>query len=140
TGPAASRRMSGAPAGPAGEGDDLAADGAQDMRRCHTAIIGRQGAAIIPIRRNGRARKADAPAAIARNETLRATRHYGRAIRKPRTGDRARQTAEIQIRAAPMNRFPALGTAGAVRLVGHRRGKGRPRLRREFCSNAGPLV
>ena len=38
--------------------------------------------AIIPMRKNGRPWMADCPAARARNETLRATRHYGRAFWK----------------------------------------------------------
>ena len=58
----------------------VTADGACDTRRCHTAIIDRQATAIIPIRKNARPWKEDCPAAIARNETLRATRHYGRAF------------------------------------------------------------
>ena len=57
----------------------MTADGAYDTRRCHAAIIGRKATAIIPIRKNGRPWKEDCQAAIARNETLRATRHYGRA-------------------------------------------------------------
>ena len=60
------------------EGEEIGtvtADGAYDTRRCHTAIIDRQATPIIPIRKNGRPRKEDCPAAIARNETLRATRH-----------------------------------------------------------------
>lgn len=117
------------------------ADGAYDTRRCHTAIIDRQATAIIPIRKNGRLWKEDCPAARARNETLRATRHYGRAFWKRWTGyharsrieakmrclkafgeritarDPDRQTAEIQIRIALMNRFSALGTAEIVRVV-----------------------
>jgi hypothetical protein len=60
----------------------VTADGAYDTRRCHTAIINRQATAIIPIRKNGRPWKEDCPAAIARNETLHATRHYGRAFWK----------------------------------------------------------
>ena len=60
----------------------VTADGAYDTRRCHTAIIDRQATAIIPIRKNGRPWKEDCPAALARNETLRATRHYGRALWK----------------------------------------------------------
>ena len=60
----------------------LTADGAYDTRRCHTAIIDRQATAIIPIRKHGRPWKADCPAAIARNETLRTTQHYGRAFWK----------------------------------------------------------
>ena len=119
----------------------VTADGAYDTRRCHTAIIDRQATAIIPIRKNGRPWKEDCPAAIARNEALRATRHNGRAFRKRWTryhvrsrieakmrclkafGERiaARhpdsQTAEIQIRVALMNRFSALGTAEIVRVA-----------------------
>ena len=116
-------------------------DGAYDTRRCHTAIIDRQAIAIIPIRKNGRLWKEDCPAAKARNETLRASRHYGRAFWKRWTGyharsrveakmrclkafgerisarDPDRQTAEIQIRVALMNRFSALGTAEIVRVA-----------------------
>ncbi|MDZ4134167.1 MAG: IS5 family transposase, partial [Paracoccaceae bacterium] len=126
------------------EGENIGtvtAEGAYDTRRCHTAIIDRQATAIIPIRKNGRPWKADCPAAIARNETLRATRHYGRALWKRWTGyhvrsrieakmrclkafgeriaarDPDRQTAEIQIRVALMNRFSALGTAEIVRVA-----------------------
>ncbi len=58
----------------------VTADGAYDTRRCHTAIIDRQATPIIPIRKNGRPWKEDCPAAITRNKTLRATRHYGRAF------------------------------------------------------------
>lgn len=126
------------------EGEEIGtvtADGAYDTRRCHTAIIDRQATAIIPIRKNGRPWKEDCPAAIARNETLRATRHYGRAFWKRWAGyharsrieakmrclkafgeritarDPDRQTAEIQIRVALMNRFSALGTADIVRVA-----------------------
>ena len=119
----------------------VTADGAYDTRRCHTAIIDRQATAIIPIRKNGRPWKEDCPAAIARNETRRATRHYGRAFWKRWAGyharsrieakmrclkafgeriaarDPDRQTAEIQIRVALMNRFSALGTAEIVRVT-----------------------
>ena len=119
----------------------VTADGAYDTRRCHTAIIDRDATAIIPIRKNGRPWKEDCPAAIARNETLRATRHYGRAFWKRWTGYHVRsrieakmrclkafgdriaarhpdsQTAEIQIRVALMNRFSALGMAEIVRVA-----------------------
>ncbi len=72
------------------------------------------------------------PAAVARDETLRATRYYGRAFWKRWTGYYARssaeakrrglksfgyQTAEIHIRVALMNRFNALGTAEIVRVA-----------------------
>jgi hypothetical protein len=55
--------------------DTLTADGAYDTRSCHTAIIDRQTTAIIPVSKNGRPWKEDCPAATARNEILRATRH-----------------------------------------------------------------
>ncbi|MFN3844292.1 MAG: IS5 family transposase [Paracoccaceae bacterium] len=127
---------------PAGEEiGTVTADGAYDTRRCHTAIIDRQATPIIPIRKNGRPWKEDCPAAIARNETLRATRYYGRAFWKRWTGyharsrveakmrclkafgerisarDPDRQTVEIQIRVALINRFNALGTAEIVRVA-----------------------
>ncbi|WP_370159496.1 IS5 family transposase [Limimaricola soesokkakensis] len=113
----------------------VTADGAYDTRRCHGAIIDRGADAVIPIRRNGRDWKEDCPAAAARNEILRATRRLGRTIWKKWTGyhvrsrveaqmnclklfgerimsrDPDRQTAEIQIRIAIMNRFSALGRA-----------------------------
>ena len=119
----------------------VTADGAYDTRRCHSAILERGGTAIIPIRKNGRLWKEDCPAARARNETLRATRHYGRAFWKRWTGyharsraeakmrglksfgeriaarDPDRQTAEIHIRVALINRFNALGTAEIVRVA-----------------------
>lgn len=126
------------------EGEDISAvtaDGAYDTRRCHTAILERDAVPIIPIRKNGRLWKEDCPAAIARNETLRATRHDGRAFWKRRSGyhvrnrikakmrclksfgeriaarDPDRQTAEIQIRVALINRFKALGAAEIVRVA-----------------------
>ena len=110
-------------------------------RRCHSTIIDRDAVPIIPIRKNGRPWKEDCPAAQARNETLRATRHYGRAFWKRWTGyharsrieakmlclkalgeriaarDPDRQTAEIHIRVALMNRFSALATAEIVRVA-----------------------
>ena len=119
----------------------VTADGAYDTRRCHTAITQRGAIPIIPIRKNGRAWKEDCPEAKARNETLRATKHYGRAFWKHWTGyharsrveakmrclkafgeriaarDPDRQTAEIHIRVALMNRFSALGTAEIVRVA-----------------------
>jgi hypothetical protein len=76
----------------------VTADGAYDTRRCHSAIIARGGTAIIPIRKNGRPRKEDCPVARARNETLRATRHYGRAFWKRWTGYHARSRAGARMR------------------------------------------
>jgi hypothetical protein len=76
----------------------VTADGAYDTRRCHSAIIARGGTAIIPIRKNGRPWKEDCPVARANNETLRATRHYGRAFWKRWTGYHARSRAEARMR------------------------------------------
>ena len=113
----------------------VTADGAYDTRRCLGAIIERGANAIIPIRRNGCLWKEDCPAAVARNEILRTTRFLGRALWKKWAGyharsrveakmnclklfgerimsrDPDRQTAEIQIRIAIMNRSAALGRA-----------------------------
>ena len=118
-----------------------AVDGAHDTRRCHTAIIERDASPIIPIRKNGRLWKEDCPAARARNDTLRAPRHDGRAFRKRWTGyharsriearlrglksfgarimarDPDRQGAEIHIPIALMNRSNARGTAEIVRVA-----------------------
>jgi IS5 family transposase len=119
----------------------VTADGAYDTRTCHAAIAGRGGTAIIPIRRNGRPWKEDGPAARARNETLRASRHFSRAFWKRLTGyharsrieaqmrrlksfgdriasrDPDRQAAEIHTRIALMNRFSALGRAEITRVA-----------------------
>lgn len=104
-------------------------------------LSGKPGAVHIPIRKNGRLWKDDCPAARTRNDTLRVTRHYGRAFWKRWPGyharsrieakmpcltsfgerimasDPDRQTVEIHIRIALMNRFNALGTAEIVRIA-----------------------
>jgi hypothetical protein len=104
-------------------------------------IIDRQVTAIIPMRKSGWPWKEDCPAARARNETLRATWHYGRAFWKRWTGyrirsrieammrclkacgeriaarDKDRQIAEIRIRIALMNGFSSLGTVEIVRMA-----------------------
>lgn len=73
-------------------------DGAFDTRRCHTAILERGGNAIIPIRKNERLWKEGCPAARARNDILRATRHLGRAIRKNWSGYYVRSRIEAKMR------------------------------------------
>lgn len=83
-------------------------DGAYETRRCHKAIIERQATPIIPIRKNGRLWKEDCPAAKVRNDTLRATRHYGRALWKRWTGDHVRS----RIEAKPLVTFATQCTAG----------------------------
>jgi hypothetical protein len=119
----------------------VTADGAYDTRACHAAIAARQATAVIPTRRNGRPWKETTPGATARNDILRASRRFGRAIWRnwsgyhrrslveakmrcvkllgerlsARTPDR--QTAELQIRAALLNRFTQLGTPETVRVA-----------------------
>ncbi|MCA2008887.1 IS5 family transposase [Tritonibacter mobilis] len=119
---------------PAGEEiATVTADGAYDTRACHDAIAARGAAAVIPPRRTARPWKPDTAGARARNEVLRASKHLGRALWQNWSGyhrrsrvetkincvkllgqrlmsrDFDRQVAEVQIRAAVMNRFTALG-------------------------------
>jgi hypothetical protein len=119
----------------------VTADGAYDTRSSHAAIAARQACAVIPVRRNGRPWKETTPGAQARNEILRATRRLGRGLWKKWSGYHARsrvetkmhclkllgerlmartpdrQTAELQIRAAVLNRFTALGTPETKRVA-----------------------
>ncbi len=76
----------------------MTADGAYETRRCHTAILARDATPIFSIRKNGRLWKDDCPAARARNETLRATRYYGRAFWKRWTGYHTRSRIEAKVR------------------------------------------
>ncbi len=117
--------------------------GAQQHRSCADSdrYDQHRPEAVIPIRKNGRRWKEDCPAARARNDILRATHRLGRAIWKHWSGYHARsriearmqclkafgeriasrgpdrQTAEIQIRIALMNRFNSLGTAEIERVA-----------------------
>ena len=115
-------------------------DGAYDTRLCHAAIAERGAAAIIPPRRNGQFWKGNSQGNQARNEALRAMRYLGRALWKKWTGyhrrslvetkmhcfklladhvksrDFDRQVAELQICAAILNRFTALGTPQTIRM------------------------
>jgi uncharacterized protein (DUF2336 family) len=72
----------------------VTADGAYDTRRCHAAIIEHGADAVIPISRNGRAWKEDCPAALTRNEILRATRRLGRSRWKRWAGYHVRSRVE----------------------------------------------
>lgn len=111
----------------------VTADGAYDTRRCHDAIAERGAHAVIPPRRNAKPWKTSTPGANARNEALRASRYLGRALWRRLTGyhrrsraetkmncvkllgqklmsrDFERQTAELQVRVAILNRYTALG-------------------------------
>ena len=108
-------------------------DGAYDTRKCHDAVADRGAHAVIPPRKNARPWKPSTAGAIARNEALRASKYLGRAIwrrwsgyhRRSRAetkmrcvkllGQRLmarhfdRQVAELQVRAAVLNGYTALG-------------------------------
>lgn len=118
----------------------VSADGAYDTRGCHAAIAARSACAVIPARKNARPWLETTPGAQARNEILRATRRLGRTIWRRWSGyhrrslietkmrclkllgervmarDFDRQVAELQIRAAILNRFTALGTPQTQRV------------------------
>ena len=120
--------------------DKVSADGAYDTRACHAAIAARSACAVIPARKNARPWLETTPGAQARNEILRATRRLGRTIWRRWSGyhrrilvetkmrcfkllgervmarDFERQVAELQIRAAILNRFTALGTPQTQRV------------------------
>ena len=108
-------------------------DGAYDTRKCHDAIAARNAHAVIPPRKNAKLWRSNTPGARARNEAVRASKYLGRALWRQVTGyhrrsrvetkmhcvkllgqslmarDFDRQVAEIQIRAAILNGFSALG-------------------------------
>jgi IS5 family transposase len=116
----------------------VSGDGAYDTKGCHEAIALRQAQAIIPVRKNARPWKENRSGAAVRNEILRATERLGRAIWKRWSGyhrrslvetkmrcvkllgervmarDFKRQVAELQVRAAILNRFTQLGTPETV--------------------------
>src|SRR6056297_1643566 len=111
----------------------VTADGAYDTRRCHDAVADRGADAVIPPRKNAKPWKPSTAGAIARNEALRASKYLGRAIWRKWTGyhrrsraetkmhcvkllgqslmarDFDRQVAELQVRAAVLNGYTALG-------------------------------
>jgi IS5 family transposase len=118
------------------EGETIAsitADGAYDGRACRDAIALRGAEAIIPPRRNARPWKKDSPGARGRNDDLRAMKRFGRTLWRKWSGyhrrsrvetkvncmkllgqklmsrDFDRQTAELHVRIAILNRFTALG-------------------------------
>lgn len=123
---------------PGQEIGSVTADGAYDTRKCHDAIAARNAHAVIPPRKNAKLWKSDTPGARARNEAVRSSKYLGRALWRQLTGyhrrsrvetkmhcvkllgqrlsarDFDRQVAEIQIRAAILNGFTALGIPNTV--------------------------
>ena len=118
----------------------VSGDGAYDTKLCHEAIARRGAEAIISTRKNAKPWKDQRPGAEARNFILAATRRLGRKIWKKWTGyhrrslvetkmrcfkllgervmarDFDRQVAELQVRAAILNRFTRLGTPTTVAM------------------------
>jgi hypothetical protein len=119
---------------PAGEPiASVTADGADDARGCRDAIANRGADAAIPPGRNAKPWKKDSPGAAGRNEAPRAIRRLGRTIWRKWSGyhrrsraetkmncmklpgqkltarDFDRQTAELQVRIAILNRYTTLG-------------------------------
>lgn len=116
----------------------VTADGAYDTRKCHDAVAARNAHAVIPPRKNAKMWKPDTLGARARNEAVRSSKYLGRALWRNLTGyhrrsrvetkmhcvkllgqrlsarDFDRQVAEIQIRAAILNGFTALGIPHTV--------------------------
>ena len=112
----------------------VTADGVYDTRRSYETIASRGAQAVIPPRKNAKPWRPTSAGAIARNETLQACEHLGRANwrrwsgyhRRSRVetkmhcikllGQRLtarnfdRQLTEVYVRVAILNRFTALGT------------------------------
>ena len=111
----------------------VTAGGAYGTRKCYDAIAARNAHAVIPPRKNAKIWKPDTAGARARNEVVRSSKYLGRALWRSLTGyhrgsrfetkmhcmkllgqrlsarDFERLVAEIQIRAAILNGFEALG-------------------------------
>lgn len=126
---------------PGQELGSVTADGAYDTLKCHDAIAARNAHAVIPPRKNAKLWKPDTPGARARNEAVRSSKYLGRALWRQVTGyhrrsrvetkmhcvkllgqrlsarDFDRQVAEIQIRAAILNGFTALGIPRTVAVA-----------------------
>lgn len=75
----------------------VTADGAYDTRKCHEAIAARCAASIIPPRKNAKPWKPTSAGAIARNETLRASKYLGRAIWRRWSGYHRRSRVESKM-------------------------------------------
>jgi hypothetical protein len=119
----------------------VSGDGAYDTKDCHEAIALRAAQAIIPTFKNAKPWKTNRCGADARNDILPATKRLGRAIWKRWSGyhrrslveakmgcfkllgervmarDFDRQVAELQVRAAVLNRFTRLGTPITVPVL-----------------------
>ena len=119
----------------------VSGDGAYDRKDCHEAIALSEAHAIIPTRKNAKPWKTNRRGAEVRNDILHTTRRLGRAIWKKWSGyhwrslvetkmrcfklpgervmarDLDRQVAELQVRAAVLNRFTRLGNPSTVPVL-----------------------
>ena len=82
----------------------VTADGAYDTRACHASVAARGATAVIPTRRNGRPWKETTPGAQARNDILRASRRFGRAIWRTWSGYHRRSLVEAKMRCKKLPR------------------------------------
>jgi hypothetical protein len=113
--------------------ESVTADGAHDTRKRYDANADRGAHAVIPPRKNAKPWKTITAGAVARNETLRASKYLGRAVwrrwsgyhrrsrvetkmhciklmgRRLTTRDFDRHVAELQVRIAVLNGYTALG-------------------------------
>ena len=120
----------------------------------------RNGAAVIPPRKNAKPWKPTSPGAIARNEALRASTYPGRALWRRWCGyhrrsrveskmncikllgqslmarDFERQVAELQVRIAVLNGDTALGIPVTQAIEQVRPGKGELRSEPDLCNEA----
>jgi len=116
-------------------------DGAYDTKRCHQAIAKHDAKPIIPTRKNGQRWKGETKWASARNEILASIKVLGRSGWRKASGYHRRslveckmrgfkllgerimaknfdcQVAELQVRAAILNRFTQLGTPATIRVA-----------------------
>jgi len=118
----------------------VSGDGAYDTKGGRKALAERGADAVIPVRKNGKPWKENTPGAKVRNDTLRASQRLGPTLWKKWSGYHRRslveakmrcfkllgervkarlfnsQVAELQIRAALLNRFTQLGTPITVAI------------------------
>jgi len=67
-----------------------------DTRECHVAIAARSSNVIIQPRKNAKPIKTDTGSTVARNETLRATKRFGRTIWRRWDGYCSRRPVETK--------------------------------------------
>ena len=75
----------------------VTADGDFDTRKCRYAIAARSAVAIIPPPKNAKPWKPDTVGAIARNKTLRTSKHLGRTIWRRWRGYHRRSRVETKM-------------------------------------------